>query len=41
MALVCTLAVLGVRELGGGFYDTQLYPPILSSIVKIAHFMVV
>lgn len=41
MALVCASAVLGVRDFGGGFHDTDLYPPILSSIIKIAHFMVV
>ena len=41
MALVCGMAVLGVAPLQGGFRDPETYPPILSSIIKIAHFMVV
>jgi RecQ family ATP-dependent DNA helicase len=36
---VCALAVLGVRE--DGWRGPELYPPILSSIIKIARFMVV
>ena len=41
MALVCALAVLGVRPQGQGFRDADVFPSILSSIIKIAHFMVV
>lgn len=41
MALVCALAVLGVRPIGKGFRDEQTFPSILSSIIKVAHFMVV
>ena len=41
MALICATAALGVRPHGGGFRDPESYPPILSAIVKIAHFMVV
>ncbi|WP_460611587.1 hypothetical protein, partial [Hymenobacter terrigena] len=41
MALVCALAVLGVRPTGKGFRDEQTFPSILSSIIKVAHFMVV
>ncbi|THV78820.1 hypothetical protein D6D29_07372 [Aureobasidium pullulans] len=41
MALVCALAVLGVRPAGKGFRDEEVFPSILSSIIKIAHFMVV
>ena len=41
MALVCALAVLGVRPTGKGFRDEEVFPSILSSIIKIAHFMVV
>jgi len=41
MALVCALAVLGVCPAGKGFYDEEVFPSILLSIIKIAHFMVV
>jgi hypothetical protein len=41
MALVYTLAVLGVRPTGKGFQDEEVFLSILSSIIKIAHFMVV
>jgi hypothetical protein len=41
MALVCALAVLGVRPTGKGFRDEQTFPSVLSSIIKVAHFMVV
>ena len=41
MALVCALAVLGVRPTGKGFRDEEVFPSILSSIIKIAHFIVV
>lgn len=37
--LVCTLAVLGVRE--DGWLGPELYPSILSAMVKCARFMVV
>ena len=38
-ALVCALAVLGVDE--DGWKGPDRYPPILSSMIKIARFMVV
>ena len=38
-ALVCALAVLGVAE--GGWKGPDQYPPMLSSMIKIARFMVV
>ena len=38
-ALVCALAVLGVKE--DGWKGHELYPPILSSVIKVARFMVV
>ncbi|RYO26416.1 hypothetical protein AA0113_g12493 [Alternaria arborescens] len=38
-ALVCALAVLGVKE--DGWKDAELYPPILSSVIKTTRFMVV
>jgi hypothetical protein len=41
MVLVCALAVLGVRPAGKGFRDKEVFLSILSSIIKIAHFMVV
>jgi hypothetical protein len=41
MALVCALAVLGVCPTGKGFWDEEVFPSILSSIIKITHFMVV
>lgn len=37
--LVCALAVLGVTEVG--WKGPELYPPILSSTIKVARFMVV
>lgn len=39
-ALVCALAVLGVRE-RGGWRTPEDYPPILSKVIKLARFMVV
>lgn len=41
IALVCALAVLGVRPAGKGFRDEEVFPSILLSIIKIAHFIVV
>ena len=41
MALVCALAVLGVDPFGGRFRNPETYPPILSSIIKVAHFMII
>ena len=41
MALVCALAVLGVCPVGKGFYNKEVFLSILSSIIKIAHFMMV
>jgi hypothetical protein len=41
MALVCASAVLGVHPTQGGFRDPESYPPIMSAIIKIAHFIVV
>ncbi|KAL1640735.1 hypothetical protein SLS61_010230 [Didymella pomorum] len=38
-AMVCVLAVLGVKE--DGWKGPELYPPILSSVIKITRFMVV
>lgn len=38
-ALVCALAVLGVKN--DGWKGPELYPPILSSVIKVARFMVV
>ncbi len=38
-ALVCALAVLGVKE--GGWKGPEQYPPILSTVIKVARFMVV
>jgi superfamily II DNA helicase RecQ len=38
-ALVCALAVLGIKE--DGWKDAELYPPILSSVIKITRFIVV
>jgi superfamily II DNA helicase RecQ len=38
-ALVCALAVLGIKE--DGWKGPDQYPPILSSIIKIARFMLV
>jgi hypothetical protein len=41
MALICATAVLGVHPTQGGFRDPESYPPILSAIIKVAHFMIV
>jgi hypothetical protein len=41
MALVCALAVLGVDPFGGRFRSPETYPPILSSVIKVAHFMII
>lgn len=41
MALVCALAMLGVRPQGRGFRDADVFPSVLSSIIKVAHFMIV
>lgn len=41
MALICATAVLGVHPTRGGFRDPESYPPILSAIIKVAHFMIV
>ena len=41
MALVCILAVLGVDLFGGRFRNPETYPPILSSIIKVAHFIII
>jgi len=41
MALVYALAVLGVRPARKGFHNKEVFPSILSSIIKITHFMVV
>lgn len=41
MPLVCASAVLGIHPTQGGFRDPESYPPILSRIIKIAHFIVV
>lgn len=41
IALVCALAVLGVRPAGKGFRNKEVFPSILSSIIKIAYFIVV
>ena len=38
-ALVCALAVLGVRE--DGWKGPELYPPVLWAVIKVARFMVV
>jgi hypothetical protein len=38
-AIICSLAVLGVQEVGWKGVDK--YPPILSKLIKIARFMVV
>ncbi|KAK0835177.1 hypothetical protein LTS02_018173, partial [Friedmanniomyces endolithicus] len=40
MAMVCATAVLGVHA-QHGFRDPESYPPILSSIIKVARFMIV
>ena len=39
--MVYALVVLGVRPIGKGFRDEEGFPSILSSIIKIAYFMVV
>lgn len=41
MALVCALAVVGLKPNGQGFHDEMTFPSILSAIIKLAHFMVV
>lgn len=38
-ALVCALAVLGVKE--DGWKCPELYPPVLSSTIKVARFLIV
>ena len=38
-ALVCALAVLGVKE--DGWKGPEQYPPVLSAVIKLARFMVV
>ncbi|KAK1051292.1 hypothetical protein LTR74_016865 [Friedmanniomyces endolithicus] len=40
MAMVCATAVLGVHA-QHGFRDPESYPPILSSIIKVARFMII
>lgn len=40
IAMVCASAVLGVH-MQQGFRDPESYPPILSSIIKVARFMIV
>ena len=39
-ALVCAMAILGVRD-QGGWRTPEDYPPILSKVIKLARFMVV
>ena len=41
MALVCALVVLGISPTRKGFRDEEVFLSILSSIIKIVHFMVV
>jgi hypothetical protein len=41
MALVGALAVLGISPSGNSFRGPESFPSILSSIIKVAHFMVV
>ena len=38
-ALVCALAVLGVKE--DGWKGAEQYPPVLLAVIKVARFMVV
>jgi hypothetical protein len=38
-AMVCALAVLGVKE--DGWKDPELHPPVLLAVIKVARFMVV
>jgi superfamily II DNA or RNA helicase len=40
-ALVCAAALLGVSPSESGWRDATTYPQILSSIIKIAHFLIV
>ncbi|KAK5689156.1 hypothetical protein LTS12_028916, partial [Elasticomyces elasticus] len=40
MAMVCATAFLGMHA-QHGFRDPESYPPILSSIIKVARFMIV
>ena len=35
------MAILGVNPFRKGWRDPESYPPIISSVLKIAHFMVV
>jgi hypothetical protein len=41
MALVCGLVALGVNPSGRGFRAADTYLPILSAVIKVAHFMIV
>ena len=41
MALVCALAVLGMDLFGGRFCNPETYLPILLSIIKVAHFIII
>jgi len=41
MASVCALAALGVSSSGRRFRSADMYPSILSAIIKVAHFMIV
>ena len=41
IALVGALAVLGISPSGNSFRGPESFPSILSSIIKVAHFMVV
>jgi hypothetical protein len=41
IALVCALAALGVSPSGTGFRGADIYPSILSAVIKVAHFIVV
>lgn len=41
MALVYVLVVLGVRLVGKGFRNKEVFLSILLSIIKITHFIVV
>ena len=41
MALVCTLAALGVSLSGRGFRGADTYLSIILAIIKVAHFMVI
>ncbi|KAI7493192.1 hypothetical protein KC367_g8723 [Hortaea werneckii] len=41
MAMICALAALGVSPTGKGFRGPDTYPSILSTVIKVAHFIVV